>query len=478
MTVENSAKDQQLAAQDQQLQEQIEQAREELATLESALQSVDRELESLAGQREQHSLLNDLCKSLDRLEELGASALFWGEHADAARVSSQVANARQQAEDFFARATATVERRNAIVAKIHAQDDTVANLDDALHELRRIEEMRKAEWVVEREAELPRIEGFIMPWSRGCEEDRRFQRYALGSVLGSLLVGLLISLIDLPIPDRAELMEVPERVAKLIAAPKPPPPKTVVEEQPPEQQPEPKPEEPVLVEERPPEELPEVVEPAAQVAEQAEAPKQEVRSKGILAFRDSFAKRANAGPSAELGSQARVGNTGDASIGRPQRSMVTTTAPGSSGGINLASISRDVGGGAGGQQMAGVQVSQVASSIGGNGSADRPLAGGGALAGRTDEEIQIVFDRYKASLYRLYNRELRRDPTLRGQLVLRLTIEPDGSVSMCSLQSTDMNAPILADQVVSRVQAFDFGAKPDISAMTILYPIDFLPAAS
>ena len=38
-----------------------------------------------------------------------------------------------------------------------------------------------------------------------------------------------------------------------------------------------------------------------------------------------------------------------------------------------------------------------------------------------------MFDRYKAALYRLYNRELRRDPTLRGQIVRRLTIEPDGS---------------------------------------------------
>ena len=60
---------------------------------------------------------------------------------------------------------------------------------------------------------------------------------------------------------------------------------------------------------------------------------------------------------------------------------------------------------------------------------DRPLAAG-VSAGRTDEEIQIVFDRYKAALYRLYNRELRRDPTLQGQMVLRLTIEPDGSVSV------------------------------------------------
>ncbi len=157
--------------------------------------------------------------------------------------------------------------------------------------------------------------------------------------------------------------------------------------------------------------------------------------------------------------------------------MVTTSAPGSSGGINLADYSRDFGGGGGGGSggMSGVAVSRVASSIGGAEGPNRPLAAG-ASAGRTDEEIQIVFDRYKAALYRMYNRELRRDPTLRGQIVLKLTIEPDGSVSMCELHSSSMDAPELAAQVVERVKLFDFGAKEDIVAVTIIYPIDFLPA--
>jgi len=156
--------------------------------------------------------------------------------------------------------------------------------------------------------------------------------------------------------------------------------------------------------------------------------------------------------------------------------MVTTQAPGSSGGSNLSSLSRDIGGGGGGGgAMAGVQLTRVASSIGPVGGEDRPLASGHG-AGRTDEEIQIVFDRHKAALYRLYNRELRNDPTLKGQMVLRLRIEPDGSVSLCQLEASDMDAPQLSAQVLDRVKTFDFGAK-DVPAITILYPIDFLPAA-
>jgi hypothetical protein len=196
-------------------------------------------------------------------------------------------------------------------------------------------------------------------------------------------------------------------------------------------------------------------------------------SKGILAFREKFSSLAANKPSSKLGAQARISSSGEAKAGRPERSMVTTQAPGSSGGINLASLSRDVGGGGGGD-IAGVQLTRASSSIGVGGGQDRPLSNG-AGAGRTDEEIQIVFDRHKAALYRMYNRELRKNPTLQGQMVLRLRIEPDGSVSLCELDGTDMDAPNLSAQVIGRVRTFDFGAK-DVPAITILYPIDFLPA--
>jgi hypothetical protein len=125
----------------------------------------------------------------------------------------------------------------------------------------------------------------------------------------------------------------------------------------------------------------------------------------------------------------------------------------------------------------GLQVARAKSSIAGIGGGDgRPKAHSGLGASRTDEEIQIVFDRYKSAFYRDYNRTLRINPTLQGKMVLRLTIEPDGSVSMCQLQSTDMDAPDLVTQVVNRVKTINFGAKDGIQAVTISYPIDFLPA--
>jgi outer membrane biosynthesis protein TonB len=462
---------------EQNLRDQIGQAEQKLGDLEGKLRAVEGELEALSPQHHQYRILEQACGSLEELDRLGASHLFWGDQGDGDHVARQLGNVREQVDNFTARVAEIEGRRKTIIKTIDGEQEVLDFLHDDLLDALEQEERRKAEWVIEREPDELPYRGLVMPWARGGEEDRRFHKSLAASMLISVLIGFLLQLVDLPILDRAELIEVPERVAKLLTEElKPPPPQPVVEDKPrEEEQPEPEPE-PLLAEEQPPKEVPKVVDAPVPAEAQQEAPKQQVESKGILAFRESFASRATSRPSAQLGSQARIGNSGEAAIGRPERSMVTTQAPGSSGGINLAALSRDVGGGGDGQQIEGVQVTRVASSIGGDGSSDRPLSSDYA-AGRTDEEIQIVFDRYKAALYRLYNRELRRDPTLRGQMVLRLTIEPDGTVSLCQLQSSDMAAPTLADQVVDRVRSFEFGAKQGISAMTIIYPIDFLPAA-
>jgi len=225
-------------------------------------------------------------------------------------------------------------------------------------------------------------------------------------------------------------------------------------------------------------------------------PKVKVGNAGILAYRDKFASLSQDKVAPRLGADARYSAADE--VGKTSsRSGLTTNAPGSSGGINVGSLNRSVGGGGGGGigggagggaggsggggrgggGGGGVGVGRTTSPIASIGGGDRPKSRSGPGGSRTDEEIQIVFDRYKASFYRLYNRELRNNPTLQGQMVLRLTIEPDGSVSMCVLQSSNMDAPDLAAQVVSRVKTINFGAKEGVQALTIVYPIDFLPAA-
>ncbi len=461
-----------LSGDEQALQAQVRESEQALAGLEQDLHAIDAELAELVDQNRKYEALGDVCRSLEQLEVLGGTELFWA--SEAGNVDQYIERARGRIHDFGEKFIEVEKRRDAIMNRIGRRNYALDCLHYELLEAMEREETRRAEWAVEREADdLPAHE-MVMPWQRGQEEDRRYRKSLGSSLLVSLVLGILIGSIAIPIPDKPKEIRLPERMAKLVREELPPPkpaPEPVVDEETPEPEPEPE-----MAEDVPPEPVPESAEQPKMAATEEPDIKEQVKSKGILAFRDSFASRSSLRPTTQLGSQARVSNAGADAVGRPTRSMVTTNAPGSSGGINLAGISRDVGGG--GPGMGGVAVSRVASSIGsgGNGFSDRPLAGG-AMAGRTDEEIQIVFDRYKAALYRLYNRELRKDPTLRGQIVIKLTIEPDGSVSFCALQSTDMNAPLLADQVVNRVSTFDFGAKEDISAVTIIYPIDFLPAA-
>jgi outer membrane biosynthesis protein TonB len=454
------------------LREQLRLSEQELAQLEDDLKGVDDELVVLANKRETFDKLEIVCTSLEELDDAGAGELFWGgaAHEDKA---ARLDHARWEIGQYHESLVEVESRREKVLKDIDEQNVQLDYLHYDLQDIIEQEENEQNQWVVERDEDAEPNAIQIMPWSRGTEEDRRFHRSLTTSLATSLAIALMLSMIAIPVRDRADELELPERVAKLVRQERalpPPPPPMPEPELPDEEIPEPEPE---VVEELPDEPLPESSD-EPQVAQEQPDTREQVKSKGILAFSDSFASRAQLRPNAQLGAEASVSSAGAEMTGRPERMMVTTTAPGSSGGINLADYSRDFGGD-GGDGIAGVQLSRVASSIGGGDGPDRPLAAG-AMAGRTDEEIQIVFDRYKAALYRLYNRELRQDPTLRGQLVLRLTIEPDGSVSLCELYSASMDAPALADQVVTRVQTFDFGAKDDIAAVTIIYPIDFLPA--
>ena len=96
-------------------------------------------------------------------------------------------------------------------------------------------------------------------------------------------------------------------------------------------------------------------------------------------------------------------------------------------------------------------------------------------ASRSREEIELVFDKNKGAIFALYNRALRRDPSLEGKLVLRLTIDPNGAVSFCEIVSSELGDSELERKLVQRVKLFRFEAR-DVEAITTTKPIDFFPA--
>lgn len=100
---------------------------------------------------------------------------------------------------------------------------------------------------------------------------------------------------------------------------------------------------------------------------------------------------------------------------------------------------------------------------------------GKTKSGSAGEDVSLVFDKNKSSLYSLYERERRSTPDLQGKIVFQLTISPSGDVIDVKIISSDLHNPELEARLLSRIKGFKFkagGEKPT----TITYPVEFLPS--
>ncbi len=480
----------------QALEAKIRQARDNIAGLEDQVRGVDRELESLSEHRQKYQLLTLVCESLDKLDSLGAGQLFWGEQSATPQVKDRVERARDQASQFNEKIAGIEQNRAALNARI---DDEFANIDDWEYDLAvsiEQEERKKSEFLVEREiSELP-YRPMVMPWDPEGEDAKRFRKSLVIALLLSISLGAGTAFWKLPPREKYVAIEVPERLVKMVKnEPPPAPPKKEVKEKDEKKPDEKKPDEKKLQEKVQPKPVETTVKTATATTAEVKEARAKAESSGMLAFKNNFSELLDDDMPSELGSDAKITNAGRQNPGGAAgtRSLIVAQANGGSGGIANFAVSRGgsgngsgsgrSGGGDGVGNGSGRAITGSGHGVGkatsgivaGMGDADRPLSKGAGPA-RTDEEIQIVFDKYKAALYRIYNRELRIDPSLRGKMVLALTIEPDGRVSACRVQSTDLNSEALSKDIVERVFKFNFGEKEGVPTTKILYPIDFLPA--
>ena len=472
---------------------QIEQARQKREALESELYVVEAELKTFSADRQRFDALRDACNALDKLGELKADELFWEGIPEAKDATGHVERVRGRVARFEGEISGILEKQASLQEQTNQCLDELDILYEEVRDAYDREERRKAEFVIEREISPVPYRAMIMPWTKEAESERRFRRAVLVALLICFVFGSLIPMIKVPIPDRSvTVVEIPERLAKLVKKELPTPapmPKPVPKE--PQEEPKPRPEQ--QKSDKPPKgkgPTPEPSKVAAGGGGKASAARKKAERVGVLAFKNAFADLMDETPVAKLGTEARLSNASPRVAGQAvaQRSLVTMQAQGgSSGGIGNAGVSRNVGSGnvdrlggngigRGGSGGSGVGFARVESAIADLEGSSRPLSDGLA-PGRTDEEIQIVFDRYKAALYRIYNKELRKDPTLRGKILLRISIETSGAVSMCKVESTDLASPELVAKIVERIKRFNFGPKEGVAKMTILYPIDFLPAS-
>ena len=369
----------------------------------------------------------------------------------------------------------------------------------------------------------------VLPWTGSLEDDLRFRRIWQRVLIVSTLLCIGVLLAPVMKPDRSQPQELPPRLAKLLLereVPPPPPPvklkadaakpieKQVAANKPEPPKPEPKrqsapakvalnkeavvPEARVPLPNKPPGEI--------------DAARRKVAGIGLLAMANDINELHGAPVAVQLapvkqgpgvGTGVGVGVGAGNEPGIPTRALITSNATGGSGGINTASYSRNTGGGG----LAGRSTTLVEGVIGGGGGGG---AGGGGARGlgdgngsgyggnggngtgkgsaggtlkrdgsgkasRSIEDVKVVFDRNKGSIYSIYNRILREEPGLQGKVVLNLTIAPSGNITEIHIVSSELKSPELEAKLLARIRQFDFGAK-DVNTLSLNWPVDFLPS--
>ncbi len=302
-----------------------------------------------------------------------------------------------------------------------------------------------------------------LSWTIFEEDRRRFRKILQRVFLVCLLFALLIPFLPIPQIEREKAEALPPRLAKLVLERKqaklPAPAKT-----------------PELKSAKKAPKLKKVkqkAKPKKIEPKKIETARQKAQRSGLLAFADELAELRDNDVLKEIQKNSSLIKSAERKTARVERSLITAGASSGSGGINTSKLSRGIGGSA----LAGRATTQVSSPVDevGTGQGDVSRSGGSRKASRSIEEIQLVFDRNKAAIYSIYNRALRKDPTLEGKVILKLTISPDGRVVACELVSSELSAPGIERKLVARIRLFDFGAK-EVETMVVTYPIDFLPS--
>lgn len=290
-----------------------------------------------------------------------------------------------------------------------------------------------------------------LPWSRAPGENRRL--FQVGAILLLLFVpaAIMIPLVEVPEPTREERETLPPQLARLMEEPEP-----VVE---PEPEPDPEPVEPDPDADPEPDPDPEPApeEPQETVEEAREA----AAESGLMAMRDELAGLRDMAdsPEAAISDRAAPGEERPTDLGEPDADGVLAgsggPAPVGRGEAEEAELAR--------RDTTELEAEDEEGAEPPDSPDERPMA-----------NIREVFDRNKSALFSIYNRALRQDPGLEGEVVLKLVISGSGEVASVEVVESELGDPELAERIASRVRMFSFG-EMDVPSREVRFPVDFLP---
>lgn len=308
----------------------------------------------------------------------------------------------------------------------------------------------------------------VVQWQPDPGRDKTYRYLMILCLVLALMIGLILSLVNVPERERVRPDDIPERVARFMTEqPRPEPVQPEVVE--PERRPLP------VVEPRPvvERERPEVEEREPLTEEQREA-REVAEQSGLLAMGeqlDGLMDTSDVDDLIDTRATARTDDAGEAAGFGESEVLAASERASASEGAAVA-----VAGG-GGTRLSRREVAALAYPEGEAEPSDAEQVRRASFeeTGRSEEEVSLVFDQNKGSLYSLYNRARRQTPGLEGRLVVEVTIAPSGEVTEVEIVSSELNNPSLEQRIRNRILQFQFEQR-QAETITVIYPIEFLPS--
>lgn len=308
-----------------------------------------------------------------------------------------------------------------------------------------------------------------LPWSSADQDNGALRFWFLIVFIPFLVICVAVTLIDVPEKAREELERLPPELAQIILEPEPvePPPPPEEEEPEEKEKDEPKDEPKEEPKEEEPIEEPEPIPETVKLVEAKEAAEAEINQiqDDLADLRQDFADLA------DLSSDDLTLGEGEAE--EVDRAVIGASATSKSAGVNTAGLTRNVGSTA----VSGKKSTQVkskivtATGVGDKGIKEEVVRD---KTRRSEEEIRAIIDKNKARIYTVYNRALRDNPALQGNVVFKIVISPSGKVSSVNVVSSELDDPALEKKLLSRMRGINFGVR-DVLETTVNYTLAFLP---
>ena len=325
-------------------------------------------------------------------------------------------------------------------------------------------------------------EQLALGWSPATKNSKPVILITSLFVVTLLALAVFMSMLKVPEKPREARQAIPERIANFLlekkkVEPKKPPPKPLVKARP---KPKPKPEVKKTVKKV------QTKDPEKPLTKTEKKAREKAETSGLLALSSELSDLMDTDDiSSMIGSKVKSGSADSTQVATTDQNLLIADAGKGSGGVSDSNHTTMTNGVTAleNRKITRIEQTLVDASVSGKTKTktktkiktDKSKKQTRNAGVRSEESITLVFDKNKGKLYTIYNRARRKDPGLKGKVILQITIAPSGNVVKVSVVSSELDNTKLEKGLIGRIKQFNFGAQ-NVEEITVTYPIEFLPS--